>query len=63
MALCAEEKVCQFVAAAYARIDAMVPVHRAADAEEKQVIEAHIAATFEEIVAVEILAELLGLDW
>lgn len=63
MACRTEETVCQFMTAAYARIDMMVHAHSAADAAGKRAIEAHIAATFEEIVAVELLAELLGLGW
>lgn len=57
----AEEQVHQFVATAYARIEAMAQAHSAADAADKPAIEAHIAATFEDIVAIEVLSELLGL--
>lgn len=56
-----EEQVHQFGATAYARIDAMAQAHSAADAANKQAIEAHIAVTFEDIVAIEVLSELLGL--
>jgi len=61
MARCVEDSICQFVAASYVRIDGMVQAHLAADEDGKKVIEAHIADILDEIVAAEILAELLEL--
>ncbi|MDJ0387351.1 hypothetical protein QMO56_04430 [Roseomonas sp. E05] len=58
---CAEEKIREFVAASYTLIEGMVQAHIAADEDGKRVIETHIAAIFDEIVAVEVLAELLEL--
>lgn len=61
MACCVENEICQFVAASYVRINGMVQAHLVADEDGKKVIEAHIAEIFDEIVAAEILAELLEL--